>query len=246
MALQFAGCARGRAHPDRGAHNKGRIIMTIATNAKLALSAVAFALAGPVAAAAVVDQAQLQFSTGIPFGYVSGSYVSNANIGQSYTAGIKGKLDSISMYCNGICSIDQLGNTLTLDLYKGGNLLSTATLNTTNGEADTTKPGYSILRFSFANAGIAQLVGQSYTFVLGTVTGPGDIKERGTMAFDGNAYLGGAALPDSFYGNTPGRDLMFKTEVMAGSVPEPASWALLIMGFGLTGAAMRRRVALAA
>ena len=30
-----------------------------------------------------------------------------------------------------------------------------------------------------------------------------------------------------------------------GSVPEPASWALLIAGFGLTGAAMRRRVTLA-
>jgi hypothetical protein len=31
-----------------------------------------------------------------------------------------------------------------------------------------------------------------------------------------------------------------------GSVPEPSSWALLILGFGLTGAMMRRRVALAA
>jgi hypothetical protein len=31
-----------------------------------------------------------------------------------------------------------------------------------------------------------------------------------------------------------------------GSVPEPASWAMLIAGFGLTGAAMRRRTALAA
>jgi hypothetical protein len=28
-------------------------------------------------------------------------------------------------------------------------------------------------------------------------------------------------------------------------IPEPASWALLIAGFGLTGAAMRRRRALA-
>ncbi|OYU15929.1 MAG: hypothetical protein CFE37_03605 [Alphaproteobacteria bacterium PA4] len=26
-----------------------------------------------------------------------------------------------------------------------------------------------------------------------------------------------------------------------GGVPEPASWAMLIAGFGLTGAAMRRR-----
>jgi hypothetical protein len=32
-----------------------------------------------------------------------------------------------------------------------------------------------------------------------------------------------------------------KQVVLAGSVPEPASWALLISGFGLVGAAMRRR-----
>lgn len=34
--------------------------------------------------------------------------------------------------------------------------------------------------------------------------------------------------------------------VLAQPVPEPASWAMLIAGFGLTGAAMRRRVARAA
>lgn len=39
----------------------------------------------------------------------------------------------------------------------------------------------------------------------------------------------------------------YETSVVGGGVPEPASWAMLISGFGLTGAAMRRRrVALAA
>jgi len=31
----------------------------------------------------------------------------------------------------------------------------------------------------------------------------------------------------------------------SGGVPEPASWALMIAGFGLAGAALRRRSALA-
>lgn len=216
---------------------------------KLAAAVLAASLAVVPAAqaAAVVDQAQLLFSTGIPFGYVSGNVLyANNNVGQSYTAGVKGRLDSISMYCNGICSLDELGNTLSLGLYQNNILLRTATLTTTNGELDTTLPGYRILRFSFAGTSTAQFAGQSYSFVLGPIGGPGDIRERGTLARDGNAYPGGAALPDSFYGNTPGRDLMFKTEVLSGAVPEPASWALMIMGFSLTGAAMRRRVALSA
>ena len=33
------------------------------------------------------------------------------------------------------------------------------------------------------------------------------------------------------------------TPLAAGSVPEPGSWMLLIAGFGLTGAALRRRSA---
>ena len=45
------------------------------------------------------------------------------------------------------------------------------------------------------------------------------------------AYLDGNALSGGFLSTT-------------GGVPEPASWAMLIAGFGLTGAAMRRRRAL--
>ena len=36
-------------------------------------------------------------------------------------------------------------------------------------------------------------------------------------------------------------DLRFGTVAGAGGVPEPAAWALMLMGFGFTGAAMRRR-----
>lgn len=43
-----------------------------------------------------------------------------------------------------------------------------------------------------------------------------------------------------------GVDRTFRTWVDTGVVPEPQSWAMLIAGFGLTGAAMRRRRAAAA
>lgn len=48
----------------------------------------------------------------------------------------------------------------------------------------------------------------------------------------------------SFQGvSTTGGWLQFDNVVtdFAGGIPEPSSWALLILGFGLTGAAMRRR-----
>jgi hypothetical protein len=50
------------------------------------------------------------------------------------------------------------------------------------------------------------------------------------------------------FGGSPGFDVDF-IQVLPGSigaVPEPASWAMLIAGFGLVGAAQRRRVARAA
>lgn len=54
----------------------------------------------------------------------------------------------------------------------------------------------------------------------------------------------GAALPSTLYfGVTDGvyTDNGGRFSITINAVPEPASWALLIGGFGLTGAAMRRR-----
>jgi hypothetical protein len=36
-------------------------------------------------------------------------------------------------------------------------------------------------------------------------------------------------------------EFSYELGLAPGGVPEPASWAMLIAGFGLTGAAMRRR-----
>ncbi|MFZ4688165.1 MAG: PEPxxWA-CTERM sorting domain-containing protein [Polymorphobacter sp.] len=60
-----------------------------------------------------------------------------------------------------------------------------------------------------------------------------------TLSFTGTARSIMLAGPASYFDNVT-------LGAGAGGVPEPASWALLIAGFGLTGAAMRRQRAVAA
>jgi hypothetical protein len=62
-----------------------------------------------------------------------------------------------------------------------------------------------------------------------------------------NNYAGGEHFnpvgAPGLYGQT-GADLNFRTHVdpsATGAIPEPASWALLIAGFGFAGAMARRR-----
>ena len=57
----------------------------------------------------------------------------------------------------------------------------------------------------------------------------------GAISQDGGAHFFGASL-----------DRGFRTLVNAQPVPEPATWALMIAGFGLAGASLRRRRAVAA
>ena len=89
-------------------------------------------------------------------------------------------------------------------------------------------PGFNIgsLVGSFvANPGI----GDFFAIGFGTVV---------TLAAPGSLY---AVVNDTYHVNNGGS---FQVEVAP--VPEPAAWALLIAGFGLTGAAMRRRQGLGA
>jgi hypothetical protein len=55
-----------------------------------------------------------------------------------------------------------------------------------------------------------------------------------------NMYGSGGAV--SFCGVTPGCGITTVRSFQVGAVPEPASWALMIIGFGAIGATMRYRL----
>lgn len=68
--------------------------------------------------------------------------------------------------------------------------------------------------------------------VLGGVPG-GNPYAQGELYFR-NFQSGGAYL-------TPGSDTAFRTYTATGAVPEPATWGLMLLGFGAAGALLRRR-----
>ncbi|WP_308909077.1 PEPxxWA-CTERM sorting domain-containing protein [Pseudokordiimonas caeni] len=83
---------------------------------------------------------------------------------------------------------------------------------------------------------------QLATIVLGpTAAGPGDPTggdNFGTWLFTGTAFAGTAMSVD-FSGAT--NTVGFDNITLGASIPEPATWLMMIMGFGLVGIASRRR-----
>ena len=57
-------------------------------------------------------------------------------------------------------------------------------------------------------------------------------------------FQGASAIPESFNSVSAQVEARIGSQIIAsvaGTVPEPASWALMVSGFGLVGASLRRR-----
>jgi hypothetical protein len=92
----------------------------------------------------------------------------------------------------------------------------------------------------FDNSGTVSLNGTQ----IASITGFGSLAPFGTNA---NLFVAGINHLDFTLINVDGPDafqvagLTVTAAPLAGAVPEPASWALMVAGFGLVGAAARRR-----
>ena len=198
-----------------------------------ALAAAAILTALP-AASAVLDQASVPESG--PFSW--GSYNSSSHIVQTFTVGRAGVLDRIEI---ALLSTGDVPEDLVFELFSTPLDLATAfptplTSALIPRAGLPTSPSFSLSELTVVDLSTANLtvgVGDVFAFsvrgrVFGTNPGAGD-------------YIGG----QGYYTNPleteflAGNDHGFRTYVAV--VPEPATWALMIGGFGLAGVALRRR-----
>jgi hypothetical protein len=92
----------------------------------------------------------------------------------------------------------------------------------------------------FVTSGIAQLIATNSFGYTQNLVHTTKIGEWEHLAF---AYAGGneIAIYSSAGGATFAVDNVVTSDTVPAAVPEPAAWSLLIVGFGFTGAALRRR-----
>ena len=171
-------------------------------------------------------------------------------LGQSFTAGATDvNLQSFGFQLQTLNS-GSAASPLTLTFYTGsgfgGASLGSFTL-TPSGIPTTRTPTF----VDFTTTGILLSPGQTYTAALtsnsnryGLVYGP-DINLNTGAVLGPDAYAGGRLLATGFTdrpcsGGTCDANFRYRA-IGAPAVPEPATWAMMIAGFGLVGGAMRRR-----
>ncbi len=214
-----------------------RIVFAGATALSVALASV------PVSATT------LQVVSG-PTGQRAVTFPTFGPLGQSFTA-FDSLISSIGFQFNAL-NPGAANSAFSLSLLSGTTLTGPA-LFTTSFTLPLSINDRTATWFDVAVPDWAVTTGQAYSLVLsnssnrnGIILGP-EINIFTGQVLGGDAYTGGTALftsqPYQGFCQTSGLcDLNFRiTAATPAAVPEPASWAMLIGGFALAGAAMRRR-----
>lgn len=238
--------------------NLGAMLMKFGRSALIAFAAL---VATPTTAAVVIDQdAFIAPPGGQPsFGWVGsgtgsrlapGATVPTRTIlGQTVTAGQSGILTGIEL------QFVTVAEGLQLRLYNGD--------PPANGGAfggiyfSGTRSGLNGVSFDLSNYGYVVQPGQRFSFDLLFDIGPNATTLIGIGTFEGAVppapppitnyvnYGGGTAFNyrDQILVAIPfARDIAFRTFVntAASAVPEPATWAMMLVGFGMVGVTIRR------
>lgn len=210
-------------------------------------TAALFAATASLAAATQASAATLEVTSGSQRSFIL-SYFGAA--GQSFTA-VDTNLISFGFQFNALNAGDA-NLPFTFNLYAGETLTGTSLATrifTLPTSINTRTPTW----FDFDITGTTVALGQKYTSVLsssssrnGVVMGP-DINIYTGAELSGDAYTSGRAIfTREVYPNcaqTGNCDLNFRVtgNTPVAAVPEPATWALMMLGFGMVGFSMRRR-----
>lgn len=147
--------------------------------------------------------------------------------------------------------------TLTFDIYAGETLSGVSLFNTSFQFPASIDVRDERAWYDIAVPNLAVVRGGTYSLILrgqssfraALLTGPG-YNSTTAQFFGGDAYTGGRLLSAvSTYPNCAGPtsncDANFRVtgNIVTAAVPEPATWAMFILGFGLCGGNLRRRAA---
>lgn len=216
------------------------------TTIAMASAFLASGVMAPAQAATSIDTTGGTFVANItPFGVTDTS-----TYGQTFTVGSDNSLDSFTMYLNGAAgaAIKFKSYVYAWDGAKAtGSALYSSALQTFSGGGTTA--------FAFDTSGLKLQSGSRYVAFLSTA-GLQAGQPQNTYAMPlvtSNTYSGGDFVfynaGDNFAALTNSKwdcaecgfgDAFFKASLSAGAVPEPATWAMMILGMGAVGFAMRR------
>ena len=174
----------------------------------------------------------------------------NGPVGQSFTS-IDTALTSVGFQFQ-LFNTSNANTPFTLRLLDGSGLGGTQ-LYSTQFTLPTTVPTTGLNWFDVSLPNLAVSIGSAYTFVLSTsslryavVLGPEYNIQTG-QPLGSDAYAGGQAFGVQSYPNCPNTpasncDLNFRVSgtTAAAAVPEPATWVMMLTGFGALGFALRR------
>jgi len=192
----------------------------------------------------VLDQSSVPES-GLAFPITaSGASLLSFGLGQSFTVGVDGVLDHVDV---GVFNFSTAStNTLTFKVLAndGAELFSEALSPTLVPDLVVGGTDWAeLLSVSVRGAGIQVAAGDQLQWAL---FASGSSHFNQALVHDANyvpiGYDGGNATIYGFVPGAwhqPGIDYAFRTYVDT-AVPEPAAWALMILGFGGAGVAMRR------